>query len=65
MLPLLCNAQDSILIRVVVLSDEDETSITGANTLMYKEQQKDELVAAFVSNLDGMDEFRDIETGIY
>ena len=58
-------AQDETFLRVVVLSDEDGTPITGATLLMYDEQQPDELVEAVASNRDGFYEFRNIEPGTY
>lgn len=63
--PVTAFAQDSALLRVVVLSDDDGTPVTGANLLMYDEHEEDELIKAGVSNRDGFHEFRDIQPDTY
>lgn len=67
-LPAHVNGQDTSLLRVFVFSDDDGTSVSGANVLMYDlddEQQESELVDAGVSDRDGFAEFRGIQPGRY
>ncbi len=60
-------SQQSSVLRVVVISDDDGNPIIGANVLLYEEDDLDreEFIRAGVTDGDGLTEIRGIEPGTY